>query len=42
MKTLNQILEDMDINRADDFYDKMAENWDDCHDAVFVQFQSLF
>jgi hypothetical protein len=36
MKTLNQILEDMHINWSDDFYDKMAENWDDCHDAVFV------
>mgnify|MGYP007112891180 CR=1 FL=1 len=36
MKTLNQILEDMDINCADDFYDKMAENWDDGNDAIFV------
>ena len=36
MKTLNQILEDMHINWSDDFYDKMAENWDDGNDAIFV------
>jgi hypothetical protein len=36
MKTLHELFKELEVYWSDDFYDKMAENWDDCHDAVFV------
>ena len=36
MKTLNQILEDMHINCADDFYDLMSCYWNNSEDAILV------
>ena len=36
MKTLDEILDELNIKFPDDFYDKMAENWDYGNDAIFV------
>ena len=36
MKTLHELFKELEVYWSDDFYDKMAENWDDCHDAVSV------
>ena len=36
MKTLDEILDELNIQFPDDFYDKMAENWDDGNDAIFI------
>ena len=36
MKTLHELFKELEVYCADDFYDKMAENWDDGNDAIFV------